>query len=163
MNIQSSKWPFPKWQLRGQVMDKIIIYAARYAITDRLALFRRQLERGMLPEKWANVEIPAGLFLADICSVLLLSEAQKAQVLGKKGNQIREDLLSARIAVTMNKRQFMILEFVEKHECITNRDMQGLYPELCTETLRCDLAGLVRWGMLFKMGAKRGTYYTRTD
>ena len=141
--------------------DKIKIYATRYSITGRLALFRSELEREMMPEKWANVEIPAGLFLADICSVLLLSEEQKARVLEKMVNQVRDDLLVARITLTMNERQFMILEYLEKHRLITIKDMQRRYPELCAETLRLDLAGLVRCGLLSKMDTKSGTYYTR--
>ena len=42
---------------------------------------------------------------------------------------------------------------------ITNREYQELCPAVSTETLRRDLADLVRQDLLLKIGKKRATYY----
>lgn len=60
-----------------------------------------------------------------------------------------------------NPRQVRALRFLATHEQITNRDYQGLCPEVTPETLRLDLRDLVEKGILLKIGAKRGTYYVR--
>lgn len=58
-----------------------------------------------------------------------------------------------------NPRQIRLLEYLDQHEQITNREYQALCPEVSAETLRRDLADLVRRGALLKIGEKRGTYY----
>ena len=49
------------------------------------------------------------------------------------------------------------------HRRITNRDYQTLCPEVHPETLRRDLADLVRKDVLLKVGDKRATYYILKD
>jgi len=58
-----------------------------------------------------------------------------------------------------NSRQIRLLEHLDQHEQITNREYQQLCPGVSAETLRRDLADLVRRGALLKIGEKRGTYY----
>jgi len=45
------------------------------------------------------------------------------------------------------------------HRHITSRDYQTLCPEVHPETLRRDLADLVRKDILLKVGDKRAAYY----
>jgi len=59
----------------------------------------------------------------------------------------------------MNERQLKALQYVREHGRITNREYQQLCPGVSPETLRLDLADLVRRGILLKIGDKRGTYY----
>jgi ATP-dependent DNA helicase RecG len=59
----------------------------------------------------------------------------------------------------MNERQLKALQYVREHGRITNREYQQLCPGVSPETLRLDLADLVRRGILLKVGDKRGTYY----
>ncbi|MBN1399731.1 MAG: DeoR family transcriptional regulator, partial [Anaerolineae bacterium] len=59
----------------------------------------------------------------------------------------------------LNPRQVSLLEYLDTHDQITNREYQMLCPEVSQETLRRDLAQLVRRGLLLKIGQKRGTYY----
>lgn len=59
----------------------------------------------------------------------------------------------------MNERQLKALQYVREHGRITNREYQQLCPDVSPETLRLDLADLVRRGILLKIGDKRGTYY----
>jgi ATP-dependent DNA helicase RecG len=58
-----------------------------------------------------------------------------------------------------NPRQIRALEYLDQHERITNREYQQLCPDVSPETLRRDLAELVRRGALLKIGEKRGTCY----
>jgi ATP-dependent DNA helicase RecG len=59
----------------------------------------------------------------------------------------------------LNLRQEKALVFVASHRRITNRDYQTLCPDVHPETLRRDLADLVRKDVLLKIGEKRATYY----
>lgn len=59
----------------------------------------------------------------------------------------------------LNLRQEKALIFVASHRRITNRDYQTLCPDVHSETLRRDLADLVRKDVLLKIGEKRATYY----
>jgi ATP-dependent DNA helicase RecG len=59
----------------------------------------------------------------------------------------------------LNGRQVKALAFLEEHDRITNRDYQGLCPEVTSETLRLDLVDLVRRSILLRIGDKRGSYY----
>ena len=60
----------------------------------------------------------------------------------------------------MNERQLQALSFIQERGRITNRDYRALCPDVSTETLRLDLADMVDRGILLKIGAKKGTYYT---
>jgi ATP-dependent DNA helicase RecG len=59
----------------------------------------------------------------------------------------------------MNERQAKALEYLQRQGRITNREYQGLCPDVSAETLRLDLADLVKKGLLLKIGDKKGTYY----
>ncbi|MBC8253552.1 MAG: transcriptional regulator, partial [Ardenticatenia bacterium] len=59
----------------------------------------------------------------------------------------------------MNERQMRALAHVQEFGRITNRDYREICPTVTSETLRLDLADLVRKGLLLKIGDKRGTYY----
>ncbi len=59
----------------------------------------------------------------------------------------------------LNERQEKALAYLADKGRITNREYQELCPEVSTETIRRDLAGLVRKDLLLKIGEKRATYY----
>lgn len=59
----------------------------------------------------------------------------------------------------MNERQLAAINYIRQHGRITNREYKLLCPHVSAETLRLDLADLVRKGILIKVGDKRGTYY----
>ena len=60
---------------------------------------------------------------------------------------------------TMNERQARALAYLREHGQITNREYQQICPDVTPETLRLDLADLVKRGILLRVGAKKGTYY----
>ncbi|MBN1583861.1 MAG: transcriptional regulator, partial [Anaerolineae bacterium] len=60
----------------------------------------------------------------------------------------------------MSERQLQALSFIQERGRITNRDYRALCPDVSTETLRLDLVDMVDRGVLLKIGAKKGTYYT---
>jgi len=59
----------------------------------------------------------------------------------------------------LNERQELALGYLGENGRITNREYQELVPEVSAETIRRDLADLVRKGLLLKIGEKRATYY----
>ena len=59
----------------------------------------------------------------------------------------------------MNERQMGALDHVRTKGSITNREYQKLCDGISAETLRRDLADLVKRGQLLKIGSKKGTYY----
>ncbi len=59
----------------------------------------------------------------------------------------------------LNPRQQSALDFLTTHPRITNKDLQELFPDVHSETIRRDLADLVTKGKLQKLGEKRGSYY----
>jgi ATP-dependent DNA helicase RecG len=59
----------------------------------------------------------------------------------------------------LNERQIRALEYLSEQERITNREYQNLCPDVSTETIRRDLANLVKRDILLKIGDKRATYY----
>lgn len=65
------------------------------------------------------------------------------------------------LLIELNPRQQAALQFLDKHQRITNHDLQMLYPSVHSETIRRDLADLVTRGLLEKLGQKRGSYYVR--
>jgi ATP-dependent DNA helicase RecG len=60
---------------------------------------------------------------------------------------------------TMNERQARALAYLREHGQITNREYQQICPDVTPETLRLDLADLVKRGIILRVGAKKGTYY----
>lgn len=59
----------------------------------------------------------------------------------------------------LNPRQVLAIGYVEENRRITNSDYAGICPDVHAETLRRDLADLVKKQVLLKIGHKRGTYY----
>ena len=59
----------------------------------------------------------------------------------------------------LNQRQEQALAYLIEKGRITNREYQGLCPDVSAETIRRDLADLVQKDLLLKIGEKRATYY----
>lgn len=59
----------------------------------------------------------------------------------------------------LSDRQEKALAYLADKGRITNREYQDLCPEVSPETIRRDLADLVRQNLLLKIGEKRATYY----
>ncbi len=129
------------------------------AVVGRLRRFRRRLERETTPENWAAMELPAGLLLADVCAALGLDEAERSDVLGAAGAAMLADELKARPAPLLNARQIEALDCAERHGNITLRVYRAICPTWSDETLRLDLADLVRRGLLIQHGRNKGTRY----
>lgn len=60
---------------------------------------------------------------------------------------------------SMNERQLRAMAHVKERGSITNREYQFICPDVTSETLRLDLADLVKKGALLKIGSKKGTHY----
>jgi len=63
----------------------------------------------------------------------------------------------------LNERQERALQYVIEEGRITNREYQGLCPDVSTETIRRDLSDLVHKDALLRIGRKRATYYILKD
>ncbi len=63
--------------------------------------------------------------------------------------------------VEINPRQEAALQVLLKNEAsrLTNSDLQSLFPDVHSETIRRDLVDLVNKSILVKLGQKRGSYY----
>ena len=59
----------------------------------------------------------------------------------------------------LNHRQELALAYLFTHQRISNRRYLEICPDVSTETIRRDLADLVRKGLLIKVGQKKSTYY----
>jgi len=59
----------------------------------------------------------------------------------------------------LSERQTRALNYAREHGRIASREYRELCPDVSAETLRLDLADLVRQGLLMKVGDKKGTYY----
>ena len=59
----------------------------------------------------------------------------------------------------LNERQERALAYLAEKGRITNSEYQELCPDVSPETIRRDLADLVRRNLLLKIGDKRATYY----
>lgn len=72
-----------------------------------------------------------------------------------------QDQISIRqwLEMGLNERQISALGFLADHGRITNADYQNLCPEVSPETLRRDLADLVKRNILLRIGEKRATFY----
>ena len=60
-----------------------------------------------------------------------------------------------------NPRQAALLAYLDAHEYVSNSEYRALCPEVSAETLRRDLADLVKRGVLLRIGEKRGTLYVK--
>ncbi len=65
----------------------------------------------------------------------------------------------SKLKTALNKRQKLVLEFVRKHEPIKIGDLEKGMSNFSRNTLKKDLAYLVREGILIKTGERRGTIY----
>jgi ATP-dependent DNA helicase RecG len=59
----------------------------------------------------------------------------------------------------LNERQVLALDFLAKKGRINSADYQSLCPDVSPETLRRDLADLVKRDLLLRIGEKRATFY----
>jgi ATP-dependent DNA helicase RecG len=81
-----------------------------------------------------------------------------ASLVGSKDGGNFPDL-SLYEALDLNPRQQLALAQLSQHARISSHDFQELCPDVHAETLRRDLADLVRRGVLIKVGDKKSTYY----
>lgn len=72
---------------------------------------------------------------------------------------VRERAMSPEWTQSMNERQARAVNYIRQNGAITNREYRQLCADVSAETLRLDLADLVKKGVLLKVGSKRGTYY----
>ena len=139
------------------------------AVIERLRSLREGVEREMKPESWTALEAPMVLLLADVCDALGLTEGEQTIVLGQEGAQALTENLETRIHPVpsprppMRERQGKALAFAREHGMIDLGNYRALCPYWSDETLRLDLANLVRRGLLAKNGANKGTYYTLAE
>ena len=63
----------------------------------------------------------------------------------------------------LNPRQELALRYIIEHQRITNREYQGLCPDVSAETIRRDLSDLVHKDIMLRVGRKRATYYILKD
>lgn len=59
----------------------------------------------------------------------------------------------------LNDRQQQIIEFIKEHKTIKVSDVEQAMPNQSRNTLKKDLAFLVKEGMIFKTGERKGTQY----
>ena len=146
-------------------LERRIAAVHHQAVIDRLRRFREGLERDMVPEAWTALEAPMVLLLADLCDGLGLDEGERAGVMGAEGVLALADTLESQVRpvfklrLPMNERQAKALAYAREHGTITMHVYRQICPHWSKETLRLDLANLVRRGLLTKNGAKRGTRY----
>jgi predicted HTH transcriptional regulator len=118
----------------------------------------------MEPIAWTALEAPMVTVLADICSALGLDEQERAVVLGEDGSQALTEFLERRPAplpcALLNERQSKAMAYLQTYERISLSEYRQLCPHWSDETLRLDLADLVKRGILEKNGSKKGTSYT---
>ena len=60
---------------------------------------------------------------------------------------------------SINERQARALNYVKENGSVSNREYQRVCEGVSAETLRRDLADLVKRGVLLKIGSKKGTHY----
>lgn len=67
--------------------------------------------------------------------------------------------------IEINDRQEAAIAFLyqDANSRITNSDLQSMFPTIHPESIRRDLANLVRKKIFVKMGQKRGSYYVLKD
>jgi len=139
------------------------------AVVRRLQSLREGVEREMEPESWTALEAPMVLLLADVCDALSLNEAERAIVLGQEGAQALAENLETRIHPVpsprppMRERQAKALAYAREHGMIDLGAYRTLCPYWSDETLRLDLANLVKRGLLTRNGVNKGTHYTLAE
>ena len=72
---------------------------------------------------------------------------------------VREHRIGHALPPDTNQRQEQALSYLRQHGSITNRAFRDLCEEVSAETLRLDLADMVKKGLAQKIGSKKGTRY----
>jgi len=149
----------------GERLERWVAARHHQAVIDRLRRFREGLEPEMESEPWTHLEAPMVLLLSDVCRALGLDEKEQAIVLGDEGMLALTETLETVVRpvpvprLSMNERQAKALDYVREHGGITMGTYRQVCPYWSDETLRLDLANLVRRGLLARNGAKRGVHY----
>ena len=65
----------------------------------------------------------------------------------------------SKLKIALNKRQQQVLEFIGKNEPVQVGDIEKALKVYSRNTLKKDLACLVREGLLLKTGDRKGTRY----
>lgn len=149
----------------GKRLEELTARAHHLLVVSRLRRYRRTLEREMGPESWTELKAPAVLVLAEVCGTLGFSERERRRVIGSEGERALAEIIEDS-GVTyvfpepINERQLEALRHAERFGKIDHRTYRALCPLWSDETLRLDLADLVRRGLLVKNGRKKGTFYT---
>ncbi len=144
-------------------LERRIAAAHHEAVLNRLQHFCEELEREMEPASWTALDAPRGTLLADVCDALALTEDERAVILGQEGERVLTEFLESRpvpqVRLSMNERQGKAMAYVQEHGEINLSAYRELCPFWSDETLRLDLANLVKRKMLVKNGRNKGTCY----
>ncbi|MCY3935215.1 MAG: DeoR family transcriptional regulator [Chloroflexi bacterium] len=114
--------------------------------------------------QWGYIE---GLGLGIDRMIEVMREAgQQAPTFDARENSFTVTLYNSRVPQNQaehppptNPRQDQALEYLRQNGRITNREFKTLCADVSTETLRLDLADLVRKGLIQRLGSKKGTRY----
>ena len=68
-------------------------------------------------------------------------------------------VIYSKLKTALNKRQQQVLDYIAKHEATQIGDIEKALPEYSRNTLKKDLAYLVREGLLLRTGDRKGTRY----
>jgi len=104
-------------------------------------------------KQMARIGLPAPRFEETAAGFQVTLMGQGAALISEQVDALRWQHLG------LNERQELALGYLGEKGRITNREYQELVPEVSAETIRRDLADLVRKGLLLKIGEKRATYY----
>lgn len=135
-----------------------------------LVRFRHQIDREMEGD-WTTLEAPVVSMLSEVCQALDLSAGDRFRVLGHSGLQYLANLQENRSYFfpshcdiehdhRHNHRQRKAMAYVQRRGRIDLAAYRRVCPHWVSETLRLDLAGLVKAGLLVRKGRTKGTYYT---
>lgn len=104
-------------------------------------------------KQMTRMGLPAPRFEETAAGFQVTLEGQGAALVSEQVDLLRWQHLG------LNERQELALGYLGENGRITNREYQELVPDVSAETIRRDLADLVRKGLLLKIGEKRATYY----
>jgi ATP-dependent DNA helicase RecG len=104
-------------------------------------------------KQMAKVGLPSPTFEETAAGFQVTLKGHGAALISEQIDSLRWQHLG------LNERQELALGYLRENGRITNREYQELVPDVSAETIRRDLADLVRKGLLLKIGEKRATYY----
>jgi predicted HTH transcriptional regulator len=140
-----------------------IAAAHHRTVLNKLRRFREELEREMEPVSWTELEAPMVTLVADVCDALALTEEERADILGQEGERALTEFLASRpiprFRLSRNERQDKAMAYAQEKGEINLSAYRELCPFWSDETLRLDLANLVKRKVLTKNGDRRGTVY----